>query len=53
MMEISKLVERAQELTDVELAILLCLVAGQHCIIQTEAEALALLEEELALVRPL
>lgn len=50
-MEVSGLVERVQELTDVELAILLGLIAGQHCIIQTEKEALSSLEQEIQLVR--
>lgn len=45
------LVERVQDLNDVELAALLCLVAGQHCIIQTEPESLDDLEQELRLVR--
>lgn len=50
-MEVLGLVERVQELTDVELAMLLSLVAGQHCIIQTEREALSSLEQEIQLVR--
>ena len=41
---------KVQELTDVELAILLCLVANQHCIIETEGDALDALQEELQLV---
>lgn len=49
-MDPQSLVERVQELTDVELATLLCLVAGQHCIIQTEPEGLEALEQELQLV---
>lgn len=49
-MEGSGLIERIQELTDLELALLLSLVAGEHCIIQTEEEALDPLEEELELV---
>ena len=48
--EVSELVERVQELTDIELAILLSLVADQHCIIQTEREALGSLEQEIQLV---
>ena len=40
-----------QELTDIELALLLCLVAGQHCVIETEEEFLETLVEELQLVR--
>lgn len=49
-MEGTGLIERVQELTDLELALLLSLVAGEHCIIQTEEEALDPLEEELELV---
>ena len=50
-MEVSPLVERVQELTDVELAVLLSLIAGQHCIIKTEKEALGSLGQEIQLVR--
>lgn len=49
-MEEISLIERIQDLTDLELALLLSLVAGEHCIIQTEEEALDSLEEELELV---
>lgn len=49
-MEEIGLIERIQELTDLELALLLSLVAGEHCIIQTEEEALDPLQEELELV---
>ncbi len=49
-MEEPGLVERIQELTDLELALLLSLVAGEHCIIQTEEEALDPLEKELQIV---
>ena len=50
-MDHQKLIRDVQELTDIELAILLCLVAGQHCIIETEEDALDNLQEELQLVR--
>lgn len=50
-METSSLVERVQDLTDLELAILLSFVAGEHCIIQTESGALESLEQELRLVQ--
>ncbi|MCJ1457669.1 hypothetical protein MMC28_008038 [Mycoblastus sanguinarius] len=49
-MDSSKLVERVQELTDVELAILLSLIADQHCIIKTEEASSASLEEEIQLI---
>lgn len=50
-MERLKLVEKVQGLTDLELAILLSLVAGQHCMIQAEQDELEPLEQELQLVR--
>ena len=49
-MEQEIILAKVQELTDVELATLLCLVANQHCIIETEDEALDALQEELQLV---
>lgn len=44
------LTERIHDLTDLELATLLCLIAKEHCIIETEPEALDDLEHELRLV---
>lgn len=49
-MDPSGLVEKVQELTDLELAMLLSLVAGQHCIITAERDDLESLEQELHLV---
>ena len=49
-MDSSTLVKKVQGLTDIELAILLSLVAKQHCIVQTEEEILESLEKELQLV---
>ena len=46
-----EIVARVQELTDIELAILICLVANEHCIIQTDKESLDTLQDELQLVR--
>jgi hypothetical protein len=46
-----RLVEKVQTLSDLELAVLICLIAEQHCIIQTEHELLENIEEELKLVR--
>ena len=46
----SGLVERVQELTDLELAMLLSLLASQHCIITAEQDDLDSLEQELQLV---
>ena len=48
--EVSDLIERVQELTDVELAMLVSLIAGQHCVVQTENEAINSLEQEIQLV---
>lgn len=44
------LVEKVQILSDLELAVLVCVVAEQHCIIQTEGQLLDNVEEELELV---
>ena len=49
-MEIHKLVERVQNLSDLELAALLCLIARQHCCIEVEDELVDDLAQELALV---
>lgn len=49
-MDLSGLLERVQELTDLELAMLLSLVASQHCIITAEQDDLGSLEQELHLV---
>lgn len=44
------LLEKVQELSDLELAALLCLTAQEHCIIDTEPDALDDLVLELQLV---
>ena len=44
------LINKVRNLSDLELATLLCLVAGQHCIIETEDEGLNQLAQELGLV---
>lgn len=49
-MEDGELHEKLEELTDLEIAILLSLVAKQHCIIDTEEDAIDDLEKELRLV---
>ena len=46
-----RLVEKVQSLSDLELAALVCLVAEQHCIIETEEQLLDTVESELKLVR--
>ena len=50
--EDQKLPGKVQGLTDVELALLLCLIAKEHCIIHTTSEAVDVLEEEIQLVYP-
>ncbi|KAL8768886.1 MAG: hypothetical protein Q9209_004940 [Squamulea sp. 1 TL-2023] len=45
------LVQRVEELGDLELALLLSFVANEHCLIQTEIEGLDSLQQELQLVR--
>jgi hypothetical protein len=41
------LLRKVHELSDLELAALLCLVAQEHCIIDTEPDAIDELAEEL------
>lgn len=45
-----KTTEKIQSLSDLELAVLVCLVADQHCIIETEKELIRDVQEELKLV---
>lgn len=49
-MDISPIIEKLQELGDLELAALLCLIAGEHCIIRAATEDLYHLERKLRLV---
>lgn len=44
------LINKVQDLSDLELATLICLVAQEHCIIDTEPDALDNLVQELELV---
>lgn len=44
------LVEKVQTLSDLELAVLVCLIAEQHCIVETETQLLDTVEAELKLV---
>jgi hypothetical protein len=46
-----RLTVKVQALSDLELAVLICLVADQHCIIEAELNQLNDIEEELKLVR--
>jgi hypothetical protein len=48
-----RLAVKVQALSDLELAVLICLVADQHCIIESELSLLSDIEEELKLVRKL
>lgn len=41
---------KVQALGDLELAVLICLVADQHCIIESEPDLADNIEEELQLV---
>lgn len=45
-----RIIEKVQILGDLELALLTCLVADQHCIIQTQEEDIENVQEELKLV---
>lgn len=49
-MESRPLVDRVQSLGDLELAVLLSLVAQEHCLIWTEDELIDALGQELELV---
>lgn len=49
-MNLQNLAETAQDLSDLELATLLCLVAKQHCLVETEEDIVDDLAQELALV---
>lgn len=44
------IVGKVQDLSDIELAVLLSLVSDQHCIIQTEETLLNAVENELQFV---
>ena len=45
-----RLVDKVQALSDIELAVLVCLVAEQHCIVEAEEEGINAVQEELKLV---
>ncbi|KAI4243600.1 MAG: hypothetical protein L6R40_003424 [Gallowayella cf. fulva] len=49
-MPTSELVQRVEELDDLELALLLGVLAHEHCLIETEDEALDSLQQELQLI---
>ncbi|KAF2873499.1 hypothetical protein BDV95DRAFT_517307 [Massariosphaeria phaeospora] len=48
--ENGRIAEKVQALSDIELAVLICLVADQHCIIETETTVLNGVEKELRIV---
>ena len=50
-MEDEELTHRAHKLTDIELALLLSLVARQHCLLETDKKHIDNLEAEIQLVR--
>jgi hypothetical protein len=45
-----RIAEKVQALSDIELAVLLCLVADQHCIIETHRSLLSAVDQELRTV---
>jgi hypothetical protein len=45
-----RLAEKVQALSDLELAVLICLVADQHCIIETGEKLMQYVSTELRLV---
>lgn len=49
-MDLEAIVGKVQNLSDLELATLLCLVAKQHCLIETEEDLVDDVAQELALV---
>jgi hypothetical protein len=49
--ETSRLAEKAKELGDLELAALLCLITGEHCIIEVNPGDVEQAEQELHSVR--
>jgi hypothetical protein len=45
-----RIADKVQALSDIELAVLLCLITEQHCIIETEKEGIDDLDQEIRLV---
>jgi hypothetical protein len=50
-MDYTDLADIARQLSDLEVALLLCLVAREHCLIETTSHCINDLAKELALVR--
>ena len=54
-MELEALLENVDELSDLELAVLLCLMMKEHCIIETEDQAIedsARKLEQVRIIKP-
>ena len=49
-MDVDGIVAKVQCLSDLELATLLCLIAKQHCLIETEEDLIDDVSQELAVV---
>ena len=49
-MDLQHLLEHVKDLSDLELACLLCLIAKQHCLVETPPEQMDDLASELVLV---
>ena len=47
------LIEKVHALSDLELAVLLCLISREHCLMSTPPDAIDDLIQELQLVQPL
>ena len=45
-----RITEKVQALSDIELAILICLITEQHCIIEAERQTLDFLVQEIQVV---
>lgn len=46
-----RIADKVQALGDIELAVLLCLIADQHGIVETDKQSLDALDQEIRLVR--
>ena len=49
-MDLQNLIDHVKDLSDLELACLLCLIAKQHCLVETPSEQMDDLASELVLV---
>lgn len=46
----ARLVDKVQALSDIELAVLLCLMTDQHCVVEADPLLLPAVEQELQIV---